>query len=194
MSPTLVDFLTGGLAGLGWWGLLAVLLVATPLTIFAVTLYLHRIQAHRGVDFHPLLVHFFRFRGWPTTPMIPREWGAIHRKHYARVETGDDPHSPVTRGIGIVFWRGVELYRQARAQRADIAQYGRGTSEDWIERHLKLPVEHRARLSALLEARSHPAAERRHQRRQRCHEAQASGSAALPAHAARLKDYPPGTA
>lgn len=86
--------------------------------------------------------------------------------------------------------RGVD----SRAQRADIKRHGRGTAQDWIQRYLTLPVEHRARLSALREARSHPAAGRRHQRRQRCHEAQASGSAALPAHAARLKDYPPGTA
>lgn len=136
MSDPIIDFLSGGLTGIGWWGWALVLLVFTQLTIFSVTLYLHRSQAHRGVDFHPLLAHGFRFWVWLTTSMITREWVAIHRKHHARVETDDDPHSPVTKGIGRVFWNGVELYREARTQRADIAQYGRGTPDDWIERHL----------------------------------------------------------
>ncbi|WP_305804805.1 fatty acid desaturase [Stenotrophomonas sp. YIM B06876] len=139
MFDTLLDFLTGGLVGLGWWGMLAVLLVFTQLTIFAVTLYLHRSQAHRGVDFHPVVSHVFRFWVWLTTSMITREWVAIHRKHHAKVETDEDPHSPVTKGIGRVFWRGVELYREARTMRADIEQYGRGAPEDWIERRLYTP-------------------------------------------------------
>ena len=139
MSQTFFDFLGSGIAGLGWWGMLAVLLVFTQLTIFAVTLYLHRSQAHRGVDFHPVIAHFFRFWTWLTTSMITREWVAIHRKHHAKVETDEDPHSPVAKGIGRVFWHGVELYREARTQRADIEQYGRGAPEDWIERHLYTP-------------------------------------------------------
>ncbi len=139
MPDVLIDFLTGGLLGLGWWGMLLVLLVFTQLTIFAVTLYLHRSQAHRGVDFHPLVAHVFRFWTWLTTSMITREWVAIHRKHHARVETEDDPHSPQFKGIGTVFWRGVELYREARADRPAIAQYGKGAPEDWIERHLYTP-------------------------------------------------------
>ncbi len=139
MSESLLQLLIGGALGLGAWDLLLVLLVSTQLTIFSVTLYLHRSQAHRGVDFHPLLSHFFRFWVWLTTSMITREWVAIHRKHHAKVETGDDPHSPRTRGIGTVFWRGVELYREARAQRADIEQYGKGAPDDWIERHLYTP-------------------------------------------------------
>lgn len=136
MSDSLLQFLTGGLAGLVWWELLIVLLVFTQLTIFSVTLYLHRSQAHRGVDFHPLLNHFFRFWTWLTTSMITKEWVAIHRKHHAKVETEEDPHSPQTKGIGNVFWRGVELYREARGQRADIEQYGKGAPDDWIERRL----------------------------------------------------------
>ncbi|GAB3044269.1 DesA family fatty acid desaturase [Stenotrophomonas tumulicola] len=139
MHDTLIDLLTGGITGIGWWQWALVLLAATQLTIFSVTLYLHRSQAHRGVDFHPVLAHFFRFWTWLTTSMITREWVAIHRKHHAKVETDEDPHSPVSKGIGTVFWRGVELYRQARAERADIEQYGRGTPEDWIERHLYTP-------------------------------------------------------
>lgn len=139
MLDTLLNFLTGGVVGLGWWGMALVLLVFTQLTIFAVTLYLHRSQAHRGVDFHPVIAHFFRFWTWLTTSMITKEWVAIHRKHHAKVETDEDPHSPVTKGIGMVFWRGVELYREARAMRADIEQYGRGAPDDWIERHLYTP-------------------------------------------------------
>ncbi|WP_448141563.1 DesA family fatty acid desaturase [Stenotrophomonas bentonitica] len=139
MLDTLINFLTGGVVGLGWWGMGLVLLVFTQLTIFAVTLYLHRSQAHRGVDFHPVIAHFFRFWTWLTTSMITKEWVAIHRKHHAKVETEEDPHSPVTKGIGTVFWRGVELYREARGMRADIEQYGRGAPEDWIERHLYTP-------------------------------------------------------
>jgi len=139
MSQSLADFLTGGLLQFGWWGVLGVLLLFTQLTIFSVTLYLHRSQAHRGVDFHPVLNHFFRFWTWLTTSMITREWVAIHRKHHAKVETEEDPHSPVTKGIGKVFWQGVELYREARWQRADIEQYGKGAPDDWIERHLYTP-------------------------------------------------------
>ncbi|WP_422510188.1 DesA family fatty acid desaturase [Stenotrophomonas sp. GZD-301] len=139
MFDTLLNFLTGGIVGLGWWGMALVLLVFTQLTIFAVTLYLHRSQAHRGVDFHPVIAHFFRFWTWLTTSMITKEWVAIHRKHHAKVETDEDPHSPVTKGIGKVFWRGVELYREARGMRADIEQYGRGAPDDWIERHLYTP-------------------------------------------------------
>ncbi|WP_141455031.1 fatty acid desaturase [Pseudoxanthomonas sp. z9] len=139
MSDSLLQFLIGGLTGLVWWELLIVLLVFTQLTIFSVTLYLHRSQAHRGVDFHPVLNHFFRFWTWLTTSMITREWVAIHRKHHAKVETEEDPHSPQTKGIGNVFWRGVELYREARGQRADIEQYGKGAPDDWVERHVYTP-------------------------------------------------------
>mgnify|MGYP001045427596 FL=1 len=139
MLDTLLNFLTGGVVGLGWWGMALVLLVFTQLTIFAVTLYLHRSQAHRGVDFHPVIAHFFRFWTWLTTSMITKEWVAIHRKHHAKVETEEDPHSPQTKGIGRVFWRGVELYREARAMRGDIEQYGKGAPDDWIERRLYTP-------------------------------------------------------
>ena len=139
MPDALLQFLTSGLVGLGWPGLLVVLLVFTQLTIFSVTLFLHRSQAHRGVDFHPVLTHFFRFWTWLTTSMITREWVAIHRKHHARVETEQDPHSPQTRGIGKVLREGAELYREARNDRASIEQYGKGAPDDWIERHLYTP-------------------------------------------------------
>lgn len=139
MPASLIDFLAGGLFQFGFWQMLLYLLVVTQLTIFSVTLYLHRSQAHRGVDFHPVIAHFFRFWTWLTTSMITREWVAIHRKHHAKCETEEDPHSPQFKGIGTVFWRGVELYREARGMRQDIEQYGRGAPDDWIERHLYTP-------------------------------------------------------
>jgi len=139
MPASFLDFLAGGLLQFGWMGLLGYLLVVTQITIFAVTLYLHRSQAHRGVDFHPVVAHFFRFWTWLTTSMITREWAAIHRKHHAKCETEEDPHSPMHKGIGTVFWRGVELYREARRDRASIEQYGKGCPDDWIERNLYTP-------------------------------------------------------
>ena len=139
MPASFLEFLAGGLFQAGWGVLALYLLIATQLTIFSVTLYLHRSQAHRGVDFHPLLAHFFRFWTWLTTSMITREWVAIHRKHHAKCETEEDPHSPMQKGIKTVFWRGVELYREARLQRADIEKYGKGCPDDWIERHLYTP-------------------------------------------------------
>ena len=133
------DFLAGGLLQFGWIALAIYLLVATQLTIFAVTLYLHRSQAHRGVDFHPVVSHVFRFWSWLTTSMITREWVAIHRKHHAKCETEEDPHSPVVKGIGKVFWRGVERYREARDDRESIEKNGKGCPDDWIERHVYTP-------------------------------------------------------
>ena len=139
MSASLTDFLASGLLQLGWGSMLVYLLVATQITIFTVTLYLHRSQAHRAVDFHPALAHFFRFWCWLTTSMITKEWAAIHRKHHAKCETEEDPHSPQFKGIRTVFWRGVELYRAARAEREDIEKYGKGCPDDWIERRLYTP-------------------------------------------------------
>ncbi|GAB1595113.1 fatty acid desaturase [Lysobacter sp. PAGU 2638] len=139
MSSFLSDFLVGGVMQFGWGSMLVYLLVATQLTILTVTLYLHRSQAHRAVDFHPVLAHMFRFWCWLTTSMITKEWAAIHRKHHAKCETEEDPHSPQIKGIKTVFWRGVELYRDARANREDIEKYGKGCPDDWIERKLYTP-------------------------------------------------------
>ena len=102
MPASLIDFLAGGLAQASFWELVVYLLVVTQLTILSVTLYLHRSMAHRSVDFHPVLAHFFRFWTWLTTSMITKEWAAIHRKHHAKCETEDDPHSPQFKGI---TWR-----------------------------------------------------------------------------------------
>ena len=136
MPASLLDFLAGGLIQARLGTLVVYFLAATQLTIFAVTLYLHRSMAHRAVDFHPLVAHVFRFWTWLTTSMITREWAAIHRKHHAKCETEEDPHSPQIKGIKTVFWRGVELYREARTDRESIEKYGKGCPDDWIERHL----------------------------------------------------------
>ncbi len=140
MPASLLDFLAGGLVQASFWQLVVYFLIVTQLTILSVTLYLHRSMAHRSVDFHPVLAHFFRFWSWLTTSMITKEWAAIHRKHHAKCETEEDPHSPQFKGIDTVVWRGVELYRQARAEREDIEKYGKGCPDDWIERKLYTPL------------------------------------------------------
>jgi len=139
MPASLIDFLAGGLAQAGFWELALYFLAVTQLTIMSVTLYLHRSMAHRSVDFHPALAHLFRFWTWLTTSMITKEWAAIHRKHHAKCETEEDPHSPQFKGIDTVMWRGVELYREARGEREDIEKYGKGCPDDWIERKLYTP-------------------------------------------------------
>ncbi|HEY3520253.1 MAG TPA: fatty acid desaturase, partial [Rhodanobacteraceae bacterium] len=136
MIDTLLNFASHGLSQSGWLGIALYLLVTTQLTIFAVTLYLHRSQAHRGVDFHPLVSHVLRFWSWLSTGMVTKEWVAVHRKHHANCETEADPHSPQVLGIGKVFFQGAELYRVAAANGNDLEKYGRGTPDDWIERHL----------------------------------------------------------
>jgi stearoyl-CoA desaturase (delta-9 desaturase) len=134
MPTEIADLLAFGLTGSPWWGVALWFLVVTQLTIFSVTLFLHRSQAHRGVDFHPALNHFFRFWTWLTTAMVTKEWVAIHRKHHAKCETAEDPHSPQVYGIAKVAWHGVTLYQQARRDQAMVEQYGLGTPDDWIER------------------------------------------------------------
>ena len=136
MIDSILNFLAHGLIHAGVGSLALYLLVVTQLTILSVTLYLHRSQAHRGVDFHPLVAHFFRFWAWLTTAMVTKQWVAVHRKHHAKVETEEDPHSPMVFGIKRVFWQGVELYRVAASDKATEEKYGRGTPDDWIERNL----------------------------------------------------------
>ena len=125
-----------GLVTLPWWGYIVVALVFTHITIVSVTLYLHRCQAHCALDLHPLLSHFFRFWLWATTGMVTKEWVAIHRKHHAKTETKDDPHSPHTKGIAKVFWQGAELYQEEAKNVETLEKYGRGTPEDWLELNL----------------------------------------------------------
>lgn len=139
MSQSVLDFLAAGLTGSPWPLVLGWFLLVTQLTIFAVTLYLHRSATHRAVDFHPVISHFFRFWTWLTTAMVTREWVAIHRKHHARCETDEDPHSPQVYGIGRVLFHGVELYQQARKDPEIVAQFGAGVVDDRIERALYSP-------------------------------------------------------
>ena len=139
MLNDLLSLLAHGVAPLPWWGYVVVMLVLTHITIASVTIYLHRSQSHRALDVHPAVAHFFRFWLWLTTGMVTKEWVAIHRKHHAKVETGDDPHSPVAHGIKTVFWRGSELYRAEAKNVETLETYGRGTPDDWIERNLYTP-------------------------------------------------------
>jgi len=131
-----LSLLAHGLVPLPWWGYVLVTLALTHVTIAAVTIFLHRCQAHRGLDLHPLVSHFFRFWLWLTTGMVTKEWVAIHRKHHARVETEEDPHSPQTRGIGTVLLQGTELYRAEAKNLETLEKYGTGTPSDWIERNV----------------------------------------------------------
>ncbi len=131
-----IDWLAHGALNLSWWQIVLYTLVVTHITIAGVTLFLHRAQAHRALDLHGIPSHFFRFWLWLTTGMVTKEWVAIHRKHHAKCETPDDPHSPQTRGIDTVLWRGAELYRTEAKNLETIAKFGHGTPDDWIERNL----------------------------------------------------------
>jgi stearoyl-CoA desaturase (Delta-9 desaturase) len=131
-----VDWLANGLWNLSWWQIVLYTLVTTHITIASVTIFLHRTQAHRAMDLHPIPAHFFRFWLWLATGMVTKEWVAIHRKHHAKCETPDDPHSPQTRGIETVLYRGAELYRAEAKNQETMAKFGHGTPDDWIERNL----------------------------------------------------------
>lgn len=131
-----LDFLAAGVLQLSVWQVILITLVLTHITIASVTIYLHRSQAHRGLDLHPAVAHFFRFWLWMTTGMITREWVAIHRKHHAKCEKEGDPHSPMIYGISRVLWRGAELYRDEAANHETIKRYSHGTPDDWIEKHV----------------------------------------------------------
>jgi stearoyl-CoA desaturase (delta-9 desaturase) len=131
-----IDFLAHGVWRLSWWQVLIFTLVVTHITIASVTIFLHRTQAHRAMELGPIPSHFFRFWLWLTTGMVTKEWVAIHRKHHAKCETPDDPHSPQTRGIETVFWQGAELYRAEAKNKETLAKFGHGTPDDWIERNL----------------------------------------------------------
>lgn len=125
-----------GLLNLSWLGVAAAAFGLTHVTIASVTIFLHRHQSHRALDLHPAVSHFFRFWLWLTTGMITREWVAIHRKHHAKVDGPEDPHSPQIYGIRKVFWEGTELYRKEALCQETLERYGRGTPADWIERNL----------------------------------------------------------
>jgi stearoyl-CoA desaturase (delta-9 desaturase) len=131
-----LNFFDTGLLDLSGWQLFVVMLGLTHITIAAVTIYLHRAMAHRALDMHPVVSHFFRLWLWLTTGMVTREWVAIHRKHHAKCETVDDPHSPVIHGHWKVLRFGVDMYRQESKNLETIGKYSQGCPEDWIERNL----------------------------------------------------------
>jgi len=133
---TLLSLAAGGITQASWWQVVLFTLVVTHITIVGVTLYLHRSQAHRGVDLHPAIAHFFRFWLWMTTGMVTKEWVSIHRKHHARCEREGDPHSPMIYGINRVLFRGAELYRDESNNSETLKKFGYGTPDDWMERNV----------------------------------------------------------
>ncbi|MBM3343328.1 MAG: acyl-CoA desaturase [Betaproteobacteria bacterium] len=131
-----MDWLNGGLFDMPWWGYVLAALALTHITIAGVTIYLHRHSAHRALDLHPIVSHFFRFWLWLTTGMTTKAWTAIHRKHHAKCETAEDPHSPMIFGIRKVLFQGAELYRIEGKKQETLDQYGHGTPDDWLERNI----------------------------------------------------------
>lgn len=125
-----------GLLDLNGWQILAVTLVLTHITIVSVTVYLHRYSAHRSLELHPALKHFFRFWLWLTTSMNTREWTAIHRKHHAKCDTPDDPHSPIHKGLTTVLRKGAELYMEEAKNEETLRIYGKNCPDDWMERNV----------------------------------------------------------
>lgn len=133
---SVLSFLTNGITNATWWQIVLFTLVVTHITIVAVTIFLHRSQTHRGLDLHPIASHFFRFWLWMTTGMVTKEWVAIHRKHHAKCEREEDPHSPMVYGIERVLFSGAELYRTESNNAETLKRFGHGTPDDWLERNV----------------------------------------------------------
>lgn len=125
-----------GLLDLSAWQLVGITLLMTHVTIVSVTVYLHRYSAHRALELNTGLKHFFRFWLWLTTAQNTREWTAVHRKHHAKCETPDDPHSPVYKGLSTVLRKGAELYREEARNPETLRIYGKNCPDDWVERHV----------------------------------------------------------
>src|SRR5512135_2321767 len=136
VHDALVQWLAHGALEATWWQVVLYTLAFTHVTIAAVTIFLHRAQAHRALELGPIPSHFFRFWLWIGTGMVTKEWVAIHRKHHAKCETEEDPHSPQTRGIETVLLTGSELYRAEAKNQETLAKFGHGTPNDWLERNL----------------------------------------------------------
>ena len=131
-----IDWLANGLLDFSGWQVLFVILGLTHITIASVTIFLHRHQAHRALDLHPIASHFFRFWLWMTTGQVTKEWASIHRKHHAKCEQAEDPHSPHVHGIRTVLFSGAELYRKESKNKETLSRYGHGTPDDWMERNV----------------------------------------------------------
>jgi len=132
----LIDWLANGLIATTWWQIVLYALLTTHITIASVTIFLHRAQAHRALDLHAIPSHFFRLWLWLGTGQVTKEWVSIHRKHHAKCETEEDPHSPQTRGIKTVLLTGAELYRAESKNKETLSKYGHGTPDDWLERNV----------------------------------------------------------
>ena len=131
-----IEWMGHGAWDLAWWQIILFALALTHITMVSVTVFLHRHQAHRALDLHPVASHFFRLWLWLTTGQVTKEWASIHRKHHAKCEQADDPHSPHVHGIKKVLFQGAELYRVESKNPETMARYGHGTPDDWIERNL----------------------------------------------------------
>ncbi len=131
-----LQWLAHGAWDITWWQIVLFALAVTHVTMISVTVFLHRHQAHRALDLHPIASHFFRLWLWLTTGQVTKEWAAIHRKHHAKCEQADDPHSPHVYGIKKVLTQGAELYRVESKNLETMARYGHGTPDDWLERNL----------------------------------------------------------
>ena len=136
MFNAILEWLGHGTWHLAWWQIILFTLALTHITMISVTVFLHRHQAHRALDLHPAVAHFFRLWLWLTTGQVTKEWAAIHRKHHAKCEQADDPHSPQVYGIRKVLLEGAELYRAESRNKETMSRYGHGTPDDWIERNL----------------------------------------------------------
>ncbi len=136
LHDALIQWLSHGLIETTWWQLVLIALGLTHITIISVTVFLHRCQAHRSIDLHAAPSHFFRLWLWLATGQVTKQWVAIHRKHHAKCETEQDPHSPHTRGIKTVLLTGAELYRTESKNQETLEKYGLGTPDDWLERHV----------------------------------------------------------
>jgi stearoyl-CoA desaturase (Delta-9 desaturase) len=134
-----LNWLSYGLLNFSGWQVFIVTMVLTHITIASVTIYLHRHSAHRALDLHPVVSHFFRFWLWLTTAQVTKEWTSIHRKHHAKCEQADDPHSPHVHGIKTVLFTGAELYRKEAENLETLERFGHGTPNDWIERNVYTP-------------------------------------------------------
>lgn len=133
---SVIEFVAQGLADANVWQIVGFTFIVTHVTILSTTLFLHRSQTHRGVDFHPIVSHFFRFWLWLTTGIVTREWVAVHRKHHAKCEGEEDPHSPLVHGASTVLWKGAQLYRASATDQTTLDRYGRGTPNDWLEKNV----------------------------------------------------------
>lgn len=114
-------------------------LVMTHITIMCVTLFLHRGQAHKSIEFNHIVAHLMRFWLWLTTGMVTKQWVAIHRKHHRYSDLEGDPHSPVVYGIWQVLFKGALLYNAASKDKDMVNTYGVGVPDDWVERNVYTP-------------------------------------------------------